>query len=59
MTYQDNLAADVPVESERRLKAEEAELERALLNRQEKKLADRYHSAKFFGALETFHLRSQ
>lgn len=49
MDYQDNLAADVRVETERRLKALEADLERAEVNRQERTLATRYHMVKFFG----------
>jgi hypothetical protein len=46
---QDTLAADVRVETERRLKALEADLGEALKNRKEKTFATRYHKIKFFG----------
>jgi hypothetical protein len=48
--WQDNLAADVRVETERRLKALEADLEAAELGKKERTLAVRYHKVKFFGA---------
>ncbi|KAJ7672114.1 hypothetical protein B0H17DRAFT_1084491 [Mycena rosella] len=44
----DNLAADVRVETERRLKALEADLEAAELGKKERTLAVRYHKVKFF-----------
>lgn len=44
----DNLAADVRVETERRLKALEADLAKAERVRKEKALAQRYHHIKFF-----------
>ncbi|KAJ7125398.1 hypothetical protein C8R44DRAFT_783013 [Mycena epipterygia] len=44
----DNLAADVRVETERRLKALEADLEVAELGKKERALAVRYHKVKFF-----------
>lgn len=47
--YQDNLAADVRVETERRLKALEADLLQAESSKKERALAVRYHKVKFFG----------
>ncbi|GJE98184.1 Efg1 domain-containing protein [Phanerochaete sordida] len=44
----DTLAADVRVETERRLKALEADLAKAERVRKEKALAERYHAIKFF-----------
>ncbi|KAJ7099344.1 hypothetical protein B0H15DRAFT_543577 [Mycena belliarum] len=44
----DKLAADVRVETERRLKALEADLEVAELGKKERALAVRYHKVKFF-----------
>ncbi|EPQ55407.1 hypothetical protein GLOTRDRAFT_116299 [Gloeophyllum trabeum ATCC 11539] len=44
----DNLAADVRVETERRLRALEADLEAAERARKERALAVRYHKVKFF-----------
>ncbi|KIJ95096.1 hypothetical protein K443DRAFT_683278 [Laccaria amethystina LaAM-08-1] len=44
----DNLAADVRVETERRLKALEAELHQAEIANKERALAVRYHKVKFF-----------
>jgi len=44
----DTLAADVRVETERRLKALEAELQQAELARKERAFALRYHKIKFF-----------
>ncbi|KAJ7645936.1 hypothetical protein DFH06DRAFT_1210751 [Mycena polygramma] len=44
----DNLAADVRVETERRLKALEADLEVAELGKKERANAVRYHKVKFF-----------
>ncbi|KAF8161756.1 hypothetical protein K438DRAFT_1859390 [Mycena galopus ATCC 62051] len=44
----DNIAADVRVETERRLKALEADLEAAELGKKERTLAVRYHKVKFF-----------
>ncbi|KAJ6631369.1 hypothetical protein B0H10DRAFT_1978409 [Mycena sp. CBHHK59/15] len=44
----DNLAADVRVETERRLKALEADLEQAEASKKERALAVRYHKVKFF-----------
>ncbi|KAJ7935379.1 hypothetical protein B0H13DRAFT_1590760 [Mycena leptocephala] len=44
----DNIAADVRVETERRLKALEADLETAELGKKERTLAVRYHKVKFF-----------
>lgn len=49
MICQDKLAADVRVETERRLKALEADLAQAELTKKEKALAVRYHKIKFFG----------
>lgn len=46
---QDTLAADVRVETERRLKALEADLAQAERVRKERTLAQRYHKVKFFG----------
>lgn len=45
----DNLAANVRVETERRLKSLEADLARAELSRKERQHATRYHRVKFFG----------
>lgn len=45
----DNLAADVRVETERRLKALEADLARAEQSRKERQYATKYHKIKFFG----------
>ncbi|KAH8110443.1 hypothetical protein DFH11DRAFT_1621532 [Phellopilus nigrolimitatus] len=44
----DTLAADVRVETERRLRALEADLETAVRNRKERTLATKYHKVKFF-----------
>ncbi|KAF8627607.1 hypothetical protein AX15_004313 [Amanita polypyramis BW_CC] len=44
----DNLAADVRVETERRLKALERDLEKAEIGRKERTLAIKYHRVKFF-----------
>ncbi|KAF8435159.1 hypothetical protein L210DRAFT_3409515 [Boletus edulis BED1] len=44
----DNLAADVRVETERRLKALEVDLARAEQSRKERHFATRYHKVKFF-----------
>ncbi|KAJ7578622.1 hypothetical protein C8J56DRAFT_352912 [Mycena floridula] len=44
----DTIAADVRVETERRLKALESELAQAELNRKERAFATRYHKVKFF-----------
>ncbi|KDR75590.1 hypothetical protein GALMADRAFT_248079 [Galerina marginata CBS 339.88] len=44
----DNLAADVRVETERRLKALEAELHQAEVSKKERAFAVRYHKVKFF-----------
>jgi rRNA-processing protein Efg1 len=46
---QDNLAADVRVEAERKQKALEADLALAEASRKEAALAKRYHKVKFFG----------
>lgn len=48
-TCQDNLAADVRVETERRLKSLQNDLEKAELVNRERTLAVRYHKVKFFG----------
>ncbi|EGO26373.1 hypothetical protein SERLADRAFT_384967 [Serpula lacrymans var. lacrymans S7.9] len=45
----ENVAADLRVETERRLKALEADLGRAEASRKERSLAVRYHKIKFFG----------
>lgn len=45
----DNLAADVRVETERRLKALETDLARAEQSRKERQYATKYHKVKFFG----------
>lgn len=45
----DNLAADVRVETERRLKALDADLARAEQTRKERQYATKYHKVKFFG----------
>ena len=50
MIPQDKLAADVRVETERRLKALEADLAKAERARKERTMAQRYHKVKFFGA---------
>lgn len=47
---QDNLAAHVRIETERRLKSLEADLAQAERARKERALAQRYHKVKFFGA---------
>ncbi|KAL5531806.1 EFG1 [Sanghuangporus sanghuang] len=44
----DNLAADVRVETERRLKSLESDLRTAELKRKERDMAKRYHKVKFF-----------
>jgi len=49
--HQEKLAADVRVESERRLKALEVELAQAEHANKERALAARYHKVKFFGKL--------
>jgi hypothetical protein len=49
-SIQDNIAADVRVSTERRLKALESDLARALVARKERAIAVRYHKIKFFGA---------
>jgi len=46
---QDKLAADLRVETERRLKALEADLHVAEVAKKERTLAMRYHKVKFFG----------
>jgi hypothetical protein len=46
---QDNLAADVRVETERRLKSLQADLEHAEAANKERAVAVRYHKVKFFG----------
>lgn len=46
---QDNLAADVRVETERRLKSLQKDLEKAETANKERALAVRYHKVKFFG----------
>lgn len=43
------MTADVRVATERKLKALEADLQRAELARRERTLAVRYHKVKFFG----------
>lgn len=45
----DNLAADVRVQTERRLTALEADLTRAEQSRKERHYATKYHKVKFFG----------
>jgi rRNA-processing protein Efg1 len=44
-----DVAPDVRVETERRLKALEADLARSELAKKERTLAIRYHKVKFFG----------
>ncbi|CCO30201.1 rRNA-processing protein EFG1 OS=Coprinopsis cinerea (strain Okayama-7 / 130 / ATCC MYA-4618 / FGSC 9003) GN=EFG1 PE=3 SV=1 [Rhizoctonia solani AG-1 IB] len=44
----DNLAADVRIASERRLKSLEADLAKAEIRKKERKIAMRYHKIKFF-----------
>ena len=51
VTCKDNLAADIRVETERRLKALEADLQKAELVRKERTLATKYHKVKFFGEI--------
>ena len=46
---QDTLAADVRVNTERRLKVLEAQLAEAERSRKERAIAQRYHRVKFFG----------
>lgn len=53
----DSLAADVRVETERRLKALEADLARAEQSRKERRFATKYHKVKFFGELVTTRCR--
>lgn len=48
-TFQDNLAADVRVETERRLRSLQKDLENAEVANKERTLAVRYHKVKFFG----------
>ena len=48
--FQEKLAANVKVETERRIKALEADLEQAQISRKERTNAMRYHKVKFFGA---------
>ena len=48
---QENLAANVRVETERRLKALEAELGQAEQAKKERTLSVKYHKVKFFGML--------
>lgn len=48
-TVQDDLAADVRVETERRLKSLQKDLEEAEIANKERALAVRYHKVKFFG----------
>jgi len=48
-TVQDDLAADVRVETERRLKSLQKDLEKAETVNKERELAVRYHKVKFFG----------
>lgn len=47
--FQDNLAADVRVETERRLRSLEADLALAQLSKKERTMAVKYHKVKFFG----------
>lgn len=47
--WKDNLAPDIRVSTERRLKSLENDLEVAERKRKEKELATRYHKVKFFG----------
>lgn len=51
-TLQDNLAADVRVETERRLKSLQKDLEGAETANKERALAVRYHKVKFFGQFD-------
>ncbi|CUA67007.1 rRNA-processing protein EFG1 [Coprinopsis cinerea okayama7 len=44
----DNLAADIRIASERKLKSLEADLARAEIRKKERKIAVRYHKIKFF-----------
>ena len=48
--HQEGLAADIRVESERKLKALETDLVAAEKANKERTLATRYHKVKFFGA---------
>jgi len=48
-TVQDDLGADVRVETERRLKSLQKDLEKAETMNKERELAVRYHKVKFFG----------
>ena len=50
-TFQDNLAADVRVGTERRLRSLQKDLETAEVANKERTLAARYHKVKFFGEL--------
>lgn len=52
---QDELAANLRVETERRLKALEADLQAAEVAKKERTLALRYHKVKFFGAQYSFN----
>jgi hypothetical protein len=45
----EGLAADARVVAERKLKAQEADLAKALLSRTERTMAVRYHKVRFFG----------
>ena len=57
MLMQDNLAADVRVQTERRLKALEADIAHAEIRRKERTLALRYHKVKFFGVCSLIIIR--
>lgn len=54
--YQDTLAPNVRVQTERRLKSLEGDLARAELASKERTMAVKYHRVKFFGASLSFHL---
>lgn len=49
LTIQDNIAADVRVGTERRLKSLQKDLETAEIANKERAFAARYHKVKFFG----------
>lgn len=53
-TYQDTLAPNVRVQTERRLKSLEGDLARAELASKERTMAVKYHRVKFFGASLSF-----
>lgn len=56
MCSQDNIPADTRVAAERKLKAQEVELQKAETVRMERTMAIRYHKVKFFGIFTSITL---